>query len=285
MANLDAISSVETPANQALSPDDQLPGIYLFLKTVEYLLLAASIGAIILLYIFSEKEKFGIYAAAFTSLFIFLFLTNGQLRQNYQKRVVESNLAKQSELYNYMYIPETDDLSSNASLQLSRKKALKYSMELIEDYKKTRDNSRNIYYVSQIATIILSGVTPILVLLERLDSGSGWLKWLPVLFPALASIVTSIVTSFPFQETWIAANKTVELLEAEQEKFILGITPAYRCYDINDPTQRQQMAKKAIENFISQVNNIHLKQLQQGGSEQLETEKREENKSASPVAQ
>ncbi|MFZ1030230.1 MAG: DUF4231 domain-containing protein [Limnoraphis robusta] len=283
MANLDAISSVETPANQALSPDDQLPGIYLFLKIVEYLILAASIGTVILLFVLGE-DRLRIYAAVFTSLFIFLFLTNGQLRQNYQKSAVESKLAQHSELYNYMYTPETDAFSSNASLQLSRKKALKYSMELIEDYKKTRDNSRNIYYVSQIATIILSGVTPILVLLERLDSGSGWLKWLPVLFPALASIVTSIVTSFPFQETWIAANKTVELLEAEQEKFILGITPAYRCYDINDPTQRQQMAKKAIENFISQVNNIHLKQLQQGGSEQLETEKKEENKSASPVA-
>ncbi|MEB3282301.1 MAG: DUF4231 domain-containing protein [Lyngbya sp.] len=280
MANLEAISSVETPANQAMSQDDQLPGIYLFLKIVEYLLVAASIGTVILLFVLKE-DRLGIYAAVFTSLFIFLFLTNGQLKQNYQKSAVESKLAQQSELYNYMYTPETEDLSSNASLQLSRKKALKYSMELIEDYKKTRDNSRNIYYVSQIATIILSGVTPILVLLERLDTGEAWLKWLPVLFPALASIVTSIVTSFPFQETWIAANKTVELLEAEQEKFILGITPAYRCYDITDPTQRQQMAKKAIENFISQVNNIHLKQLQQGGSEQLEAEKKEENKSAS----
>jgi|AGSF01.1.fsa_nt_gi hypothetical protein len=52
----------------------------------------------------------------------------------------------------------------------------------------------------------------------------------------------------------------VELLEAEQEKFILGVTPAYRCYDVVDEAQHQQMTKMAIENFINQVNEIHLKQ-------------------------
>ena len=132
---------------------------------------------------------------------------------------------------------------------------------MIEDYKKTRTNARNIYYTSQISTIVLSGITPILVLVDKLEPGSSLLKWLPVIFPAVAAIVTSIVTSFPFQETWIAANATVELLEAEIEKFVLGVTPSYRCYDISDETQRQQQAKIAIENFIIQVNNIHLKQV------------------------
>lgn len=61
----------------------------------------------------------------------------------------------------------------------------------------------------------------------------------------------------------MAANTTVELLEAEQEKFVLGVTETYRCYDVDDETQRQQKAKQAIENFIIQVNNIHLNQVQQ----------------------
>ncbi|MEB3283275.1 MAG: DUF4231 domain-containing protein [Lyngbya sp.] len=105
-----------------------------------------------------------------------------------------------------------------------------------------------------------------------MDSGPTWLKWLPVIFPAIAAIVSSIVTSFPFQENWIEANKTVELLEAEPEKFVLGISQAYRCYDITDAVQRQNKAKKAIENFISQVNNIHLKQIQQLAAEKGEAE-------------
>lgn len=79
-----------------------------------------------------------------------------------------------------------------------------------------------------------------------------------------------------FQENWISANTVVELLEAEQEKFILGVTTAYRCYDLADDTQRQQMAKMAIENFINQVNNIHLKQVQRGSDTQVKEEKTEQ---------
>ncbi len=62
----------------------------------------------------------------------------------------------------------------------------------------------------------------------------------------------------------------MELLEAEQEKFVLGISKSYRCYDITDAAQRQTKAKKAIENFISQVNNIHLKQIQELAAEKAE---------------
>jgi hypothetical protein len=80
--------------------------------------------------------------------------------------------------------------------------------------KKVRSVSRNLYYTLQLLTVILSGVTPILVLVDKLEAGQAWLKWLPVLCPALVSIIASIVTSFPFQKNSIAANTAVELLEA-----------------------------------------------------------------------
>jgi hypothetical protein len=66
----------------------------------------------------------------------------------------------------------------------------------------------------------------------------------------------------------------VELLEAEQEKFILGITPAYRCYDISGEAEQQQRVSQAVELFINQVNNIHLQQVQQ--VEQQQEKKKEE---------
>ncbi len=50
-------------------------------------------------------------------------------------------------------------------------------------------------------------------------------------------------------------DTAVELLEAEQEKFILGVTQPYRCYDVSDETQQQQKASQALEYFIVQVNN------------------------------
>lgn len=130
------------------------------------------------------------------------------------------------------------------------------------------------------ATIVFSGITPILVLVDKLDIGLVWFKWLPVIFPALASIVASVVTSFPFQENWISANTAVELLEAEREKFILGVTQAYRCYDIADESQRKKKLKQAIENFINQVNTIHLKQVQEASKTLKNQEEQEIEKSA-----
>jgi hypothetical protein len=105
------------------------------------------------------------------------------------------------------------------------------------------------------------------VLVDKLETGLPWLTWLPVICPALASIIASIVTSFPFQKNWIAANTAVELLEAEQEKFILGISTAYRCYDVTGEVEQQQRISQGIEQFITQVNNIHLQQVQQTDSQ------------------
>jgi D-mannonate dehydratase len=48
---------------------------------------------------------------------------------------------------------------------------------------------------------------------------------------------------------------------------------------ITDESQRQQQAKMAIENFINQVNNIHLKQVQGSGDKAFKEEKTEQAQS------
>ncbi|WP_333339800.1 DUF4231 domain-containing protein [Microcoleus sp. BROC3] len=231
-----------------------------FLKIVEYVSIAAFVGAGILTRVFPDNQLVFILGAVFLSSFIFLFLTNRQLAQNSRNSANQLDIRRKAELHNYLLNP--NNVSDNNPITPVREKALLYCQELIDDYKTTRETSRNIYYTFQLATVVLSGVTPILVLVDKLEPGQSLLKWLPVICPAVASIVASIVTSFPFQENWISANTTVELLEAEQEKFVLGVTPAYRCYDVADEAQHQQMKKMAIENFINQVNEIHLKQIQ-----------------------
>ncbi len=241
------------------------------LKIIEYLFLAAFVGACILTKVFPDNQLIVIWVAVFLSSFIFLFLTNRQLAYSSRNRGNQLEIRRKAELYGYLLNPNSS--SDNNLIIPVREKALRYCQELIDDYKNTRETSRNIYYTFQLATVILSGVTPILVLVDKLEPSQALLKWLPVICPAVASIVASIVTSFPFQENWISANTTVELLEAEQEKFVLGVSPAYRCYDGADEAQHQQMAKMAVENFITQVNEIHLKQIQKPD----ETRSREQN--------
>ncbi|MEH2083603.1 MAG: DUF4231 domain-containing protein [Nostoc sp.] len=234
------------------------------LKVVKYLLLAAFFSAGI--FIFYSEDKTVITAGVISlTIFFFLLLINRELVQDIKKSINQSEITRKAQLYTY---PLTNNSGNKDTGTLTRGKALEYCQDLIEDYKKVRSSARNLYYGLQIATVILSGVTPILVLVDKLEAGQAWLKWLPVICPALASIVASIVTSFPFQKNSIAANTAVEMLEAEQEKFILGVTPSYRCYDVSDETQQQQKASQALEYFIVQVNNIHLNQLQQQAPEQ-----------------
>jgi hypothetical protein len=253
-------TSADTNQTEISNTVSSSPQMLSFLKIVEYVSIAAFVGACILTRVFLDNQLIVILGAVFLSSFIFLFLTNRQLAQNSRNSANQLEIRRKAELYNYLLNP--DNVSDNNPITPVREKALRYCQELIDDYKKTRETSRNIYYTFQLATVVLSGVTPILVLVDKLEPGQSLLKWLPVICPAVASIVASIVTSFPFQENWIAANTTVELLEAEQEKFVLGVTPAYRCYDVADEAQHQQMTKMAIENFINQVNEIHLKQIQ-----------------------
>ncbi|WP_017652709.1 DUF4231 domain-containing protein [Fortiea contorta] len=243
------------------------------LKLFEYLLLAAFFSAGIVILVYSDNQQAVVGGAIALTVAIFLFLVNRQAFQDSQNSFNQSQLNKKAELFSYL-LSDNNSAAKNA-LTPARGKALQYCQDLINDYRKTRDISRNVYYVLQISTVVLSGVTPILVLVDKLEAGQAWLKWLPVICPALASIVASIVTSFPFQKNWVAANTAVELLEAEQEKFILGVTPPYRCYDVSDEVQQQQRINQALEYFIVQVNNIHLQQVQQTNESQPEKKEAE----------
>lgn len=244
-------------------------GLLSFLKIVEYLVLAAFLCGSIIAVVSIDNQLVIIWAAILLSSFLFLFLLNKKLKVDYNQLSIETDLARKAEIYKYLLADKTTSFDNMVAP--AREKALQYSQELIEDYKKVREKARNIYYTAQLATVVLSGITPILVLLDKLDSAPSWLKWFPVICPAIAAIVSSIVTSFPFQQQWISANATAELLEAEQEKFVLGVTKPYRCYEVKDEAKRQTKIKKSIENFIIQVNNIHLKQVQPEG--QMEEEK------------
>ena len=249
------------------------PNILLTLKVGEYLLLAGSVGAGVVTYISPEVQIAKILLAVLTAGWIFMLLVNLRVLKRFRRVSLRYKINKNAELYNALV--GSKKLIVNPSLNTARVNALEYCQELVEDYKSTRRNCRNIYYASQLATVVLSGITPILVLVDKLEAGVSWLKWLPVICPAIAAIVASIVTSFPFQKNWLAANATVELLEAEQEKFILGVSPLYSYYDTAEETQLSVKAQKAIENFIVQVNNIHLNQLQAMNDKNAEAQKQE----------
>ena len=214
MTSSEMMKNQQNITTESLKKVEELPssGILLPLRVLEYLCLAAAIGLSITAFVFPVRSIVAVAIAV--GLFIFLRLVNSKLEKSYAKEAKELNIKKKAILCNSC-VSGSQELSENSQVTPVVEKALRYSQELIDDYKKTRGLARNIYYVLQLGTIVLSGVTPILVLVDELETGSIWLKWLPVICPAIASIVASMVTSFPFQENWISANRVVELLEAE----------------------------------------------------------------------
>lgn len=236
--------------------DSSNSGVLLFLKVLEYLSLAAAIGFSMTSIFFPEFVQLRIGVAVSVSAFIFLLLVNRQFGRYYSNRSKQLLLSNKALLRNIALSKGQED-----RLTPLVEKALGYSQDLIDDYKGVRTSARNIYYILQLGTVVLSGITPILVLVDKLEAGVTWLKWLPVICPAAASIIASVATSFAFQEKWTTANKVVELLEAEQEKFVLGAGPVYQDYELTETADREKSLKMAIANYISKVNNIHLKQI------------------------
>lgn len=247
------------------------PQVPLSLRILESLFLAALVvqGTIVLALFKTDNftprlsSIFLLSGSITLGVFLFFKLINQQVENRVDRQRGDSVLEYKATLW-AVDVPEPQ----RVAIVAAREKALSYSQELIEDYKKTRSVARNLYYSLQLATILFSGITPILVLLDKLQTADSWARWLPVIFPAIASIVASIVTSFPFQETWISANATVELLEAEQEKFVLGVTQAY-AYPLGQTgSSLQQKANQAIDGFINSINGIHLKRVQEASNAQ-----------------
>lgn len=267
MTNLDTSNIVSsTQEVQGLDVEPKVPARF---SIVEFVLIALAVTSGAISVLLSEDRRIVVFVVTFIVVLILLLILNRRFLGDYRYTYKLRENQRKAQLYSRLFGNEFADESIN----IMRGRAIQYCQELIDDYKDTRRNSRNIYYIFQLSTIIFSGVTPILVLLDKVDLNIPWIKWMPVIFPAIASIVSSLSTSFPFQEKWLAANAAVELLEAEQEKFILGVTQAYRFSDIPNNAERKLKVQESVEGFINQINAIHLKQVQLPGSSEAQTQR------------
>jgi hypothetical protein len=169
------------------------------------------------------------------------------------------------------FIPGDSD-----NLDLLYHRAMMYCNEIIDHYQNTRYTTRRYYILSQILIATLSGLTPILVLIERDESLKAMmpnplkiaLTWAMLISPGIAAVLATTSTLFKFQEEWIQAKKTAESLEALREEFLLGASPAYQITATATDAKILQR-KKALENFIIKVNELHLNQIDRWSSLQL----------------
>ncbi|MCM1981652.1 DUF4231 domain-containing protein [Lyngbya confervoides] len=160
-----------------------------------------------------------------------------------------------------------------ANLDKLYQRAIQYCDEVINYYEGARYTTRRYFIVFQLATAGLTGLTPILVLMTRAQDLTQnlpqnlqtALNWATIIVPGIAAILATTSTLFNFQEEWIQAKKTAESLEALREEFMIGVSPHYQISAL-DPLEKQQQRKRALENFIVKVNELHLQQVDRWAS-------------------
>ena len=200
------------------------------LKEVEYFLLAI-FGCFFMILITGIRHPLYVASILLLTSYLFVRVLNSRLRTNRIK-------AKWNRLIDDQSNPE--DGQAQERLIKLKQESLEYCSELIDYYQTSRRLNRRLYYTLQIGIIVLTAITPIVALIAQNSQQSTQLeirplvkalisinptqdidinhivevvRWIPVLLPAIAAILASISTAFPFQESWIKSNITGELLE------------------------------------------------------------------------
>lgn len=132
--------------------------------------------------------------------------------------------------------------SSGSDRDLRIEKALTHCRSLINYYESRRIKSRRNYQILQIAAIILSGLTPVLILWTDVP------KPIQALPAALASIAAGMVGVFHFQENWVASKNAAESLKSELLAFETRTTEWYRASAGED---------QALDNFVVRIEHLH----------------------------
>jgi hypothetical protein len=93
-----------------------------------------------------------------------------------------------------------------------RRKAIDRYAESVAWYERTKRTARILYYGFQVAVILLSGITPLVILATES-------KLVQAAFPALAAICAGLLGVYQWQESWRRRATTLEALRSEFVKF------------------------------------------------------------------
>ena len=137
---------------------------------------------------------------------------------------------------------DTPQVKSESDAADRRNQALEWCQIQINWYDKAMRQSKRAHYVFQIATVVLSGLTPVLVLWSDLP------KIWQALPAALVTIVVGLSNAFHWRENWIRFAYTMEALKSEKIKFQTR-AGSYGT-SLSDNT--------AISRFVDRVESLHM---------------------------
>ena len=141
----------------------------------------------------------------------------------------------------------------NGDFQCRQEKAIMRCDDQIKWYEREKCKKRILFWIFQNAVIVLSALTPVLILWgNAADDGSR--QWLGVgppsalvqaIPPALAAMLASVISSYQWREQWTRFGFTAEMLKSERVKFETRTTADYR---------GDQEA--ALDTFVARIENL-----------------------------
>ena len=137
----------------------------------------------------------------------------------------------------------------------SRTAALDRCDDLIDWYKDNMFIQRRRMARSRLVAIVLSGLIPVLVIVQMsLQRTTIWwvgISILIALFPASAAIISGMNELFQYKENWIRFSETEEELKSEKARYLTRTTPPY---------DKRLDDYKALSHFVARVEAITLRE-------------------------
>lgn len=124
----------------------------------------------------------------------------------------------------------------------------------IDWYDRRAITNQNFYKRLQFSLIVLSVLTPVLLLVEKLEVSRGlpWLFWVTAASAVAVAILTSTIKSFRFQERWLHYRTTCETLRKEIHLYRAKAGEYHTALD------RESLFVERAEGLISRENTLWL---------------------------
>lgn len=122
----------------------------------------------------------------------------------------------------------------------------------IEWYSRKAAINQKAYKKLQYSLIVLSALTPVLIILNEWADEIPWLVLIPALTSVAVAVLTSIIKTFGFQENWINYRTTREALGKEIYLFDAGIG------DYAQVAGKQELFIERVESLIARENSLWL---------------------------
>lgn len=122
----------------------------------------------------------------------------------------------------------------------------------IQWYEKRSASTKKSYEIFQWGLIVLSALTPVLVVIDFVGTANFFLRCMPIVTSVLVAILSSGSKTFKFQENWMNYRTTCETMKKEIHFYKAGSG------EYSQTDNKEKLFVERVESLISRENTLWL---------------------------